>query len=126
MHIRKAGNKGFTLVEIMIVVALIGMLAGIAIPSFVHARSQSALNACVNNLRQIDDATQQWALENLQAPTATVTFDNIQPYLKSAIVCPSGGSSATFLNTYTLTTVSNKPICQIAPMSHILPPDSTS
>lgn len=110
----------------MIVVSLIGMLAAIAIPNLVKARSQSQLNACVNNLRKIDDATQEWALEHLKGPASVVTFDDIQPYLKSAILCPSAGAGATFATTYTLTTVSNTPLCQIAPGTHILAPDTTN
>ena len=118
--------RGFTLVEIMIVVALIGMLAAIAIPNLVKARSQSQVNACVNNLRKIDDATQEWALEHLQGPNSIVTFPDIQPYLKSAILCPAAGAGATFATTYTLTTVSNVPTCQISPLNHVLVHDTTN
>jgi len=63
--IRKAG---FTLVEIMIVVAIIGLLCAIAVPSFLHARARSQQNACINNLRQIDSAINEWALENREWP----------------------------------------------------------
>jgi prepilin-type N-terminal cleavage/methylation domain-containing protein len=114
------GKAGFTLVEIMIVVALVGLLAGIAIPSIVRARTQSQANACINNLRQIDDASQEWALENHKAADATVLFSDIQPYLKSAVICPSAGPGATFANSYITTTVSNKPICKLFPATHLL------
>src|SRR5512140_630517 len=105
MTIKTSRKAGFTLVEIMIVVAIIGMLAAIAIPNFVRARTQSQKNACINNLRQIDGAVQQWALENKKAPTSTVTFANISDYLKSSVTCPSGGS--TFGNSYTISNVSS-------------------
>ena len=64
MKINTSRKAGFTLVEIMIVVAIIGLLAAIAIPNFVKARNTSQANACINNMRQIDSGIQQWALEN--------------------------------------------------------------
>jgi prepilin-type N-terminal cleavage/methylation domain-containing protein len=78
-NIRKAG---FTLVEIMIVVAIIGLLAAIAIPNFVRARQTAQANACINNLRVIDGAKNQYALENGK-PTGdtTATATTLQPYL---------------------------------------------
>jgi prepilin-type N-terminal cleavage/methylation domain-containing protein len=122
---RADGHPGFTLVEIMIVVVIIGLLAGIAIPMFVRARSTSQKNACINNLREIFGASQQWALEYHEAPGAVVTFPDVQPYLKDAIVCPAGGTSATFANSYTLTTVTAVPTCLVAPSSHILASDTS-
>ena len=126
MKSRTPHRAAFTLVEIMIVVAIIGMLAAIAIPNFVRARTTSQMNACINNLRQIDGATQQWALETKQAASATLAYTDIKDYLKSSVVCPSGGAAATFANSYTLSTVSNKPSCQILTLTHVLAPDTAS
>ena len=123
--ISKNRNAGFTLVEIMIVVAIIGLLAAIAIPNFVRARTSSQMNACLNNLRQIDGAIQQWALENKKASGDTVLEGNVSPYLKSLPVCPSAGGS-TFALTYKLLTVADAPTCLKVPgttvnVSHFLP-----
>jgi prepilin-type N-terminal cleavage/methylation domain-containing protein len=116
---------GFTLVEIMIVVAIIGLLAAIAIPSYVHARAKSQATACINNLRQIESAVQQIDFANDLAPGATVDYpDDITPYIKlnsngQAPGCPAGG-------TYNLAPVGANPqaLCSLGNTvdpPHVLP-----
>ena len=83
-------NSGFTLVEIMIVVGIIGLLAAVAVPNFIQTRNYSRSSICINNLRLIDAAKEQYALEwSLQAGTATTSTD-CTPYLKQNTfpVCP--------------------------------------
>src|SRR4051794_26111093 len=126
MKINSSRKAGFTLVEIMIVVAIIGLLAAIAIPNFIKARTTSQKNACINNLRQIDGAIQQWALENKKASADTVAATDVQPFLGRGSAgelprCPSAGSAGTFATSYTLGTVNDKPVCQIDAVNHVLP-----
>ena len=90
------------------VVAPVGILSAIAIPNFVKARDTAQKNACINNLRQIDAAKSQWALENRKPTTATPTEDDLKPYLKNRRfpVCPKGG-------TYSINSLNEKPTCSI-------------
>ena len=99
----KKNKKGFTLTEIMIVVAIIGLLAAIAIPSFIKARTNSMDSICINNLRQIDSAKDQYAMDNdNQAPA---DLDALVPtYIKKMPDCPAEG-------TYSLETLDTSATC---------------
>jgi prepilin-type N-terminal cleavage/methylation domain-containing protein len=109
MTIKTNKKAGFTLVEIMIVVAIIGLLAAIAIPNFVKARNTAQINACIGNLRQIEGAKQQWAIENKKASSDSPADSDLfgsTLYLKAKPTCPGGG-------TYTLNAVDTNADCNV-------------
>ncbi len=89
--LRKTG--GFTLVEIMIVVAIIGLLAAIAVPSFIRARGRAQATTVLNELRMADAAKDQYALENNKSGSITPGWADLTPYLKAGSKLATGGGS---------------------------------
>jgi prepilin-type N-terminal cleavage/methylation domain-containing protein len=115
MKISAVRKSGFTLVEIMIVVAIIGLLAAIAIPNFVKARQSSQINACIANLKQIEGAKANWAMENRKTNADTPGVADLYGatlYIKKEPVCPASG-------TYAINAVDSAPTCTVA--GHALP-----
>lgn len=116
-------QKGFTLVEIMIVVAIIGLLAAIAIPNFIRARATTQQNACINNLRLIDGAKEQYAIENRLSDDADVATTQVNTYLKRISVPDGGGDVCPGGGTYTIGVIGTTPSCTLSTntYSHVLP-----
>jgi prepilin-type N-terminal cleavage/methylation domain-containing protein len=116
-------RRGFTLIEIMIVVLIIGILLAIAVPNFVKARESSRTKACVANLKQIQSAKEQWAMDNRQpgtaAPAAGVLYGtgNYIPGPAAGPVCPANNAA------YTIGTVDTNPTCSYFATNpeHVLP-----
>jgi hypothetical protein len=105
-------------IGILFAVIWVPMMFAIAVPNFVHARTTAQMNACINNLRLIDGAKQQWALEYKKQATDTPTMQDLRPYIGHGPngelpTCPAGG-------VYTLGVVGEKPTCSIP--KHQLPP----
>ena len=117
MKISTNHKSGFTLVEIMIVVAIIGLLAAIAIPNFVKARENAQRNACIANLKQIDGAKATWALEQKKTNTDTPAVTDLYGaanYIRDQPYCPANG-------VYAPENVQTKATCTLgASMGHTL------
>ena len=108
MKVNNTRKSGFTLVEIMIVVAIIGLLAAIAIPNFVKARQNSQTNACIANMKQLDGAKATWALENKKTNTDVPGMADLvgaTAYIRTEPKCPANTVS------YALTAVDTPQVC---------------
>jgi prepilin-type N-terminal cleavage/methylation domain-containing protein len=107
------GRRGFTVVETMIVVAMIGVIASIAVVSFRKARETSQTNVCLDNLRRIEAAKKHWALANGKVPGDGVIEEEVDTYIKGgAPSCPANGI-------YTYGAVGTDPTCSVP--GHVLP-----
>jgi prepilin-type N-terminal cleavage/methylation domain-containing protein len=125
-RLRKKKNAGFTLIEIMIVVLIIAILLAIAIPNFLRARETSRAKSCQANMRQIETAKEQWAMDNKKGATDTpLAGDLVDAYMRGTPgelpKCPSGGGGSD----YNVGDMSTRPTCGIGAQNgyddHVLP-----
>jgi len=101
------GEKGFTLIEIMIIVAILGLLMVIAVPNYLGSRDRAQQNVCISNLKRISDVKSVWAvLDNMGESDVPDWSDLVTAYLKSIPTCPAGG-------TYEINAVSEDPTCDV-------------
>jgi prepilin-type N-terminal cleavage/methylation domain-containing protein len=121
MRAKMSLEKGFTFLEIMTVTSLIALLSVIAIPNYVRSREASFASVCMNNLRMLDGAKQQWGFANRISATTIPDPMEVQPYLNRSDdklpFCPSD-SQNTFDTSYTLNNLVTAPECKILPATH--------
>lgn len=106
-------KTGYTIIEIFVVVAILGILLMIAIPNFTAARDKVKKDACVNNLRQIKLAKEQWAIENNMDFSNTPDAANLNSYIRSgtnSLNCPLD-SAHNFGTSYNIGNIGNDPFC---------------
>jgi len=102
-----------SIIALVTVTLLCVVVAGV-VRGFIFPRSTSSLAPCLNNLRQIDGAKQQWQLENRKTSSQVPTWEDIRPLLAHPLVCPEGG-------TYILGRLGESPKCSVGGPSHTLP-----
>jgi len=109
-------RRGFTLIEILIVVAVIGIILAVALPAFMKSRTQARKQVCIDNISQIESAKQQWGLENQKKDGDAPTTDDLvgsNKYIKRMPECPGGG-------TYDFQSIGTTTTCSQAADGHVL------
>jgi len=116
MKNRTSRKSGFTLVEIMIVVAIIGLLAAIAVPAFMKARKNAQRSACQNNLRLIDSSKDTWAIDYGGTNGSAVTWDQLCVYMKdltNKTFCPAASGTNRSPTNYAINVVGVDAECTV-------------
>ena len=102
------GARGFTLFEVILLIAVFGLLVGVAVPNKLRAEEKADINRCRANLENLELAVCRWAAEGSKQPDSPVTLQDIQSFTgKEVGRCPSGGK-------YNLVSVGQTPSCSIA------------
>jgi len=115
MRSKAKKSAGFTMVEIMIVILIIGIITSIAVPNFLQARQTSRRSACIHNLKYIDTRKELFAMEAKLDTGDTVTWTDLVPnYMKFQPDCPGGG-------TYTINVIGTNPTCTLSAQGHQIP-----
>ena len=120
----KSLRRAFTLVEIMIVVLIIGILVAIAVPNFVRARESARARACVANLKQIDSAKEQYAMDYKLAQGSTMPALSVLCGAGTTTYIKGGTPTCASSGTYTVGNLGTDPTCSIgtgAAVPHVLP-----
>jgi prepilin-type N-terminal cleavage/methylation domain-containing protein len=115
LHFTKTKAAGFTLIEVVVVAALIGVVATIAATAVIRARDKAATTTCISNLEQLVRAKSIWAFENKASGTMAVALSDLcgsENYLKATPTCPMNGS-------YTVGLISEEPTCTVT--DHVIP-----